>query len=72
MSLPKLYTIEEAAEYLDYSPWTLKDMVTDGKVPHTRIHGNRGVRFTEEHLIEIVKRGERRPTSRPGRRRNTL
>jgi excisionase family DNA binding protein len=52
-------TIAEAAEYLGISPYTLRDKVTRGEVPHTRILGNRhGVRFTATHLAAIVAAGE--------------
>ncbi len=72
MSLPELYTIEQAAEYLNRSPLTIRDWVTAGKVPHTRLSGQRGVRFTEEHLLQILAAGERRPVRRPGRPRTKL
>jgi excisionase family DNA binding protein len=69
-----LYTISEAAEMLHVPFSWLRDKVTAGQVPHTRL--GRHVRFTEAHLTEIVAAGERpvavaaaAPTTLTGRRR---
>lgn len=49
----RFYTIKEAAERLG-CPWTtLRDKVTRGTVPHHRLHGVTGVRFTEADLEAI-------------------
>lgn len=50
-----LYTITEAAERLNVPRTWLRDKVTARAVPHTRL--GRHVRFTEEHLSEIVSAG---------------
>jgi excisionase family DNA binding protein len=72
----RLYTIAEAAEVLNVPATWLRDKVTAGAVPHTRL--GRHVRFTEAHLEEIVAAGERsiprqpspgRPTTPTGRLR---
>jgi excisionase family DNA binding protein len=75
----RLRTIAEAAEYLNVPYTWLRDKVTARQVPHTRL--GRHVRFTEEHLTEIVlageqvpRRAERQHTSEllpTGRRRRT-
>lgn len=51
----RLYTIVEAAEVLNVP---LRDKVTAGAVPHTRL--GRHVRFSDAHLAQIVAAGERR------------
>ena len=53
----KLYTIAEAAEALNVPRTWLRDKVTAGAVPHTRL--GRHVRFSEAHLTQIVAAGER-------------
>jgi excisionase family DNA binding protein len=68
----RLYSIAEAAEVLNVPFSWLRDKVTAGEVPHTRL--GRHVRFTEAHLVEIVTAGERRicqgpPVTLTGRRR---
>lgn len=54
-----LMTIAEAAEYLNVPFTWLRDKVTARAVPHTRL--GRHVRFTEEHILEIIAAGERTP-----------
>ena len=49
----RYYTIAEAAVRLGKAPTTLRDEVTRGVVPHHRIHGVRGVRFTDADLAAI-------------------
>lgn len=61
---PRLLNIDEAATYLNVPRTWLRDKVTARAVPHTRI--GRHVRFTLEHLEEIVSQGEQ--ITRPGRR----
>jgi len=55
----RLRTIAEAAEYLNVPYTWLRDKVTARQVPHTRL--GRHVRFTEEHLYQIVVAGEQTP-----------
>lgn len=60
-----LFDIKAAAGWLDI-PWTtLRDMVTAGRVPHTRV--GRHVRFTQAHLDAIVAAGERKVATAPSR-----
>lgn len=54
-----LKNVEEAAAWLGIPKKTLQNMVVAGEVPHSRI--GRHVRFSDEHLAEIVAAGERRP-----------
>jgi excisionase family DNA binding protein len=56
-SVGRIYSIAEAAEALNVPRTWLRDKVTAGAVPHTRI--GRHVRFTEAHLARIVAAGER-------------
>lgn len=60
-----LRDIAEAAVFLKIPRSTLRDMVTAGQVPHTRV--GRHVRFTQEHLDAIVKAGERPVVKAPTR-----
>ncbi|RBQ05182.1 hypothetical protein DQE82_26935 [Micromonospora sp. LHW51205] len=53
-------TIKQAAAVLGMSPWTLRDRVTAGTVPHRRTGKVRGVVFDPEH-IEAIKRADSRP-----------
>lgn len=53
-------TIKEAAVVLGMSPWTLRDRVTAGTVPHRRNGKVRGVVFDPEH-IEAIKKAAHRP-----------
>jgi len=57
-------TIAEAAEYLECSPWTLRDQVTRGEVPHHRRGRVKGVYFTREDLDQI-KSSQARPVQGP-------
>ena len=64
-----LLNIEGAASYLAIPERTLRNKVSSGVVPHTRI--GKHVRFTLEHLAAIVAAGERPVTTsakRPGAR----
>ncbi|MFE1235166.1 helix-turn-helix domain-containing protein [Streptomyces tendae] len=58
--LPRLYRPEEIAEALGCSAWWVKDRARRGLIPHTRV--GRAYRFTTEHLAEIVRLHEARPT----------
>ncbi len=71
-----LYSIVAAAKVLGVSPSWLREQVRGHRVPHTRIGTH--VRFTEEHLAEIVEAGQSRPAvsgrggeSPTGRRRRS-
>lgn len=55
--------ITEAAAFLKIPRSTLRDMVTARTVPHTRI--GRHVRFSQEHLDQIVAAGEQPVASPP-------
>ncbi|MGN6609309.1 MAG: helix-turn-helix domain-containing protein [Jatrophihabitans sp.] len=54
----RLYTTQEAAARLHISYHWLKKQVQVGKVRHIRF--GRSVRFTEEHIHEIIAAHERR------------
>jgi excisionase family DNA binding protein len=70
----RLLTIAEAATYLNVARSWLRDRVSTHQVPHTRL--GRHVRFSPEHLAQIVSDGEQpiaaprasALTSRPRRR----
>jgi excisionase family DNA binding protein len=51
-----LLTITEAADVLNVPYNWLRVKVTERKVPHTRI--GKHVRFTEQHLQQIIASGE--------------
>jgi excisionase family DNA binding protein len=51
-----LLTIAEAADVLNVPYNWLRVKVTERKVPHTRI--GKHVRFTEQHLLQIIASGE--------------
>lgn len=55
---PRLLTIAEAAVVLNVPFTWLRDKVTAREVPHTRL--GRHVRFTAEHLDQIIRDGEQR------------
>jgi excisionase family DNA binding protein len=59
----RLYSIPEAAEVLNVPVTWLRDKVTAGRVPHTRL--GRHVRFTDAHLAQIVAAGERPAEAEP-------
>ena len=69
----QLLTIAEAAVALNVPTTWLRDKVTARRVPHTRL--GRHVRFTAEHLLQIISDGEQPAfqaepvTARRGRRR---
>ncbi|MFD3352692.1 helix-turn-helix domain-containing protein [Streptomyces fradiae] len=58
--LPSLYRPEEIAAALGCSAWWVKDRARRSLIPHTRV--GRAYRFTAEHLAEIVRLHEERPT----------
>jgi excisionase family DNA binding protein len=51
-----LLTIAETADALNVPYNWLRVKVTERKVPHTRI--GKHVRFTEQHLLQIIASGE--------------
>lgn len=55
MNLP-LLTIAEAAEILNVPEGWLRKKVSVGVIPHTRL--GKHVRFTQEHLAQVVAAGE--------------
>ena len=74
MRMPdRRYSIDEAAEVLGCSRWTLRDRVSRSEVPHHRRGRVKGVYFTETDLNEILE-SQARPAANssaapnPGRR----
>jgi hypothetical protein len=63
-ALPRLYRPEEIAEALGCSAWWVKERARRSLIPHARV--GRAYRFTAEHLAEIVRLHEQRPTRSPG------
>jgi excisionase family DNA binding protein len=63
--LVHLLTIDEAAGYLGVSPRWVAEAVRQRRVRCTRI--GKHVRFTSEHLEELVLAGEQPVTSQPVR-----
>ncbi len=62
-SVVLLLTIEEAAVALAVPRSWLRDKVTARQVPHTRL--GRHVRFSEEHLRQIIELGEEMAVTGP-------
>lgn len=66
-----LLNLAQAAEYLNVPYSWLRDKVTAGAVPHTRL--GRHVRFAPHHLEAIIEAGEKNepvkliPSGRPRR-----
>ncbi|GGQ45228.1 hypothetical protein GCM10010267_04330 [Streptomyces griseorubens] len=56
----RLYRPEEIADTLGCSAWWVKDRARRRLIPHTRV--GRAYRFTAEHLAEIIRLYEERPT----------
>jgi hypothetical protein len=54
------YTAAEVASALRCSAWWVKDQARRRRIPHCWVAGS--YRFTEEHLAEIQRLLERRPT----------
>jgi excisionase family DNA binding protein len=65
------FCMEEAADRLGCSPYTLRDRVTRGEVPHHRSGRRKGVYFTQEDLDEILAGQARRATARGTRAQAT-
>lgn len=65
-ALPVLLDVSTAAAHLGIPEGTLRRLVAKREAPYTRIAG-RYLRFTPEHLREIIKRWEQpaRPLSDP-------
>lgn len=62
-SLPgRLLTIGEAAEYLNVPARWMQDAVQQRRVRCTRI--GKHVRFTQDHLLELIAAGEQ-PVTKP-------
>jgi hypothetical protein len=55
-----LYTAAEVASALRCSAWWVKDQARRRRIPHCWVAGS--YRFTDEHLAEIRRLLERRPT----------
>lgn len=54
----KLYTIEEAADYLRYSNKTMYNLVQRGAITYRKIGpSHTAIRFTAEDLQEYLERG---------------
>jgi hypothetical protein len=61
---PLLLDIDQAAVRLNVPRNWLRNKVTAQAVPHLRLSAQRGVRFSERHLREIVEILEARSTNR--------
>lgn len=61
--LPRLYTAAEVAGALNCSSWWVKEQARQRRIPFTWIGG--AYRFTDEHLAEIIRSFEVRPTTDP-------
>jgi hypothetical protein len=59
-----LYSAADVAKALRCSEWWVKEQARRRRIPYCRIGGS--YRFTTEHLAEIVRRYEVRPTEQTG------
>ena len=75
-TLERTYNLDEAAEALGISRWTLRDWVSRHEVPHRRRGRVKGVYFTESDLAEILDARARpalvMPAQAPKRRQAPL
>ncbi|MFG1804978.1 helix-turn-helix domain-containing protein [Streptomyces sp. NPDC049040] len=62
-SVPRLYRPEEIADVLGCSAWWVQDRARRRLIPFTRV--GRAYRFTADHLAEIIRLNEERPTRMP-------
>lgn len=74
---PQMMTIKQAAERLNVSEKTVRNLIKSGRLGHHRIGAGRGViRISEqslaEHLAECEVRESDRPRSPARRQRTTL
>lgn len=53
-TLERTYNLDEAAEALGISRWTLRDWVSRHEVPHRRRGRVKGVYFTDSDLADIL------------------
>ncbi len=73
----EILDIDGAAAFLDVHRRTVERLVKANKIPHARLHGQRGVRFVRADLVTWLRRGcprqgkprlnSHRRTSRPAR-----
>jgi hypothetical protein len=49
----RLYTAQEVVAMLGLNPTWLKNWITQERVPHLRAGEERGVQFTQAHILEI-------------------
>ncbi|SDN06115.1 helix-turn-helix domain-containing protein [Actinacidiphila guanduensis] len=61
--MSRLYRPEDIADVLGCSAWWVQDRARRRLIPFTRV--GRAYRFTPEHLAEIIRLNEERPTLMP-------
>ena len=64
-----LHRPAEVARILRCSEWWVKEQARKGRIPFSWIGGS--YRFTNEHIVEMVRLFERRPVSAAAPRRET-
>jgi len=60
MAQPRVYTADEAAQILRCSAWWVKEQARHRRIPFCWIGGS--YRFTDEHIVAIVRQSEVAPT----------
>ena len=70
-TLERTYTLDEAAEVLGISPFTLRDWVSRREVPHHRRCKVKGIYFTESDLEEILDARARPALALPAQARKS-
>lgn len=53
----KIFTVDEAAEFLKVSPGYVQELMKNGELKFYRI-GVRAIRISQEHIEEYLKRRE--------------
>ena len=60
----QLYTLKEAARHLKLAPGTLRNWLSQDRIPCTRIPSVRAVKFSADDLAEIISKGPRPPKAK--------
>jgi Helix-turn-helix domain len=68
MLTENMYTVNEAAEQLRLSPWTLWDLMKRGALVRTKVSGKTFVRESELQKLIVDRVNPKKPTSRKPRK----
>jgi hypothetical protein len=65
---PRTYTVTQLSEILQLTPATIRAAARKGTWPYLKF-GPRTIRFTDDHLTQILTTSEAPPPQEPTRRR---